>query len=89
MSVKFERDTIRQTTQAAHNILPKNGPLPGTSGKHPLAETIGTALTGGAGNAGVKGYLAVRTPSLIPCRVSLNGMEFGGDRWKRGARGER
>lgn len=34
-------------------------PLPGTSGKHPLAETIGTALTGGKAMAGTKGYLAV------------------------------
>jgi len=28
-------------------------------GKHELAEEIGTALTGGQGNVGTKGYLAV------------------------------
>lgn len=53
MSVKFEKETIRQTgggagTAAAHGI-----------GKHHLAEEIGTTLTGGKGNIGTKGYLAV------------------------------
>ena len=33
--------------------------IPGTSGKHPVAEAVGTALTGGRSEAGVKGYLAV------------------------------
>ncbi|KAI2630553.1 integral membrane protein [Xylaria nigripes] len=37
--------------------LPRSGPLPGTSGKHPIAEAIGTALTGGKMNAGTHGYL--------------------------------
>ncbi|KAI1500993.1 integral membrane protein [Biscogniauxia marginata] len=32
-------------------------PLPGTSGKHPVAEAIGTAVTGGKKNAGTRGYL--------------------------------
>ncbi len=36
-------------------------PIPGTSGKHPVAEVVGTALTGGRDNAGTKGYLAVCT----------------------------
>jgi hypothetical protein len=35
------------------------GPLPGTSGKHPIAEAVGTAVTGGKESAGTKGYLAV------------------------------
>jgi len=52
MSVKFEKDTIRQT-----------GGIAGTTaavgtGRHPIAEEIGTALTGGKGNIGTKGYLA-------------------------------
>ena len=34
-------------------------PIPGTSGHHPFAEVVGTALTGGRQNAGTKGYLAV------------------------------
>jgi len=48
MSVKFEKDTIRQT-----------GGLPNIKGgKHELADEIGTALTGGKGNVGQPGYLA-------------------------------
>ncbi|KAH6603571.1 integral membrane [Trichoderma cornu-damae] len=39
-------------------------PLPGTSGKHPIAETIGTALTGGKSMAGTKGYLAAYIKEL-------------------------
>ena len=61
MSVKFERDTLKQTAQ---NVMsgagPERGGIPGTSGKHPIAEKVGTALTGGIQNAGSKGYLAVR-----------------------------
>lgn len=61
MSVKFEKETIRQT-----------GGMAGTQGigtmrggRHELAEEIGTALTGGKGSAGVQGYLAVRNrPAL-------------------------
>ncbi|KAH8668508.1 integral membrane protein [Xylariales sp. PMI_506] len=57
-SVKIERDTIRKNTEAvASGALPRDGPLPGTSGKHPIAEKIGTAITGGKANAGTKGYL--------------------------------
>ncbi|KID92589.1 Mpv17/PMP22 family protein [Metarhizium guizhouense ARSEF 977] len=64
MSVKFERDTLRQTTQnVASNALP-DGKIPGTSGKHPLAEKVGTALTGGIQNAGTKGYLAAYIKQL-------------------------
>jgi hypothetical protein len=59
MSVKFERDTLRQTTQNVASKAPPGGPIPGTSGKHPVAARVGTALTGGIQNAGTKGYLAV------------------------------
>ncbi|KAI8951971.1 integral membrane protein [Xylaria longipes] len=65
MSLKVERDTVQQVTEAvggggakaAAGAAPRNGPLPGTSGKHPFAEAIGTAITGGKKNAGTKGYL--------------------------------
>jgi hypothetical protein len=67
MSVKFERDTFQRTAQnaanGAANAMASGGPIPGTSGKHPFAETVGTALTGGKQNAGTKGYLAVRQSS--------------------------
>lgn len=53
MSVKFEKETIKQTG----GIAGTQGILRG--GKHELADEIGTALTGGKGNAGVPGYLAV------------------------------
>lgn len=63
MSLKFEKETIRHATETvpgglAH--LPRDGPLPGTSGKHPFAEAVGTAITGGKKNAGTRGYLMVR-----------------------------
>ena len=35
-----------------------DGPIPGTSGKHPHLAIIGTAVTGGRKTAGTKGYLA-------------------------------
>jgi hypothetical protein len=53
MSVKFEKDTIKQTGGVAGT----QGILRG--GKHDLADEIGTALTGGKGNVGQPGYLAV------------------------------
>jgi hypothetical protein len=56
MSVKFEKDTIRQT-----------GGVPTIrGGKHELADEIGTALTGGKGNVGQPGYLAVSL--ILPAR---------------------
>ncbi len=55
MSVKFEKDTFQQTGGMAAAQAMKGG-------KHPLAEEIGTALTGGKGNVGTKGYLAVSWP---------------------------
>ncbi|OTA66811.1 integral membrane protein [Hypoxylon sp. EC38] len=66
MSVKIEKETIRHATEsvagagALTNLpvhIPRDGPLPGTSGKHPIAEAIGTAITGGKKNAGTRGYL--------------------------------
>jgi hypothetical protein len=55
MSVKFEKETIKQTggVASAHAISSIKG------GKHELADEIGTALTGGKADAGKPGYLAV------------------------------
>jgi len=60
MSVKFEKDTIRQTggVAGAQGISTMKG------GKHELADEIGTALTGGKGNVGQPGYLAVYLKQL-------------------------
>lgn len=60
MSVKFEKETIKQTggAAAAQGINAMKG------GKHELAEEIGVALTGGKGNAGSKGYLAAYLDQL-------------------------
>lgn len=57
MSVKFE-----ETVKKAQDVMPgaEGGRIPGTSGKHPIAAAVGTAITGGRDNAGTKGYLAVR-----------------------------
>ncbi|KKY31504.1 putative integral membrane protein [Diaporthe ampelina] len=64
MSVKFERETYKQAegvagpaVSAAAELLGRDGPLPGTTGKHPISEAVGTALTGGKQMAGTKGYL--------------------------------
>jgi hypothetical protein len=72
MSLKIERDTIKETVKeavinkggfvgstAAAVAEAATGNLPGTSGKHPLSAVVGTAITGGRQNAGTKGYLAV------------------------------
>jgi hypothetical protein len=55
MSVKFE-----ETVKKAQDVMSgaEGGNIPGTSGKHPIAARVGTALTGGRQNAGTKGYLA-------------------------------
>jgi len=60
MSVKFEKDTIRQTGGVAgtQGIPTMRG------GKHELADEIGTALTGGKGNVGQPGYLAAYLKQL-------------------------
>jgi hypothetical protein len=70
-TLKIERDTVRKGSETVANAAAaaaavKDGPLPGTSGKHPHLEKIGTAITGGKGNAGTKGYLMVRILCLIP-----------------------
>lgn len=79
MSVKFERDTFKQAegvagpaVSAAAELLGRDGPIPGTSGKHPISEAVGTALTGGKQMAGTKGYLMVchnngLVNSILPC----------------------
>jgi hypothetical protein len=54
MSVKFEKETIQQTGGVAGTVSALKG------AKHDLADEIGTALTGGQGNVGKPGYLAVR-----------------------------
>ena len=60
MSVKFEKETIRQTggVGGVQGISTMRG------GRHELADEIGTALTGGKGNVGSPGYLAVSTAPL-------------------------
>jgi len=60
MSVKFEKDTIKQTggVAGAQGISAMSG------GKHELADEIGTALTGGKGNVGQPGYLAAYLKQL-------------------------
>jgi hypothetical protein len=70
MSLKIERDTFQQGVQrtgggavggVASALLDGRNPpqIPGTTGRHPIAEAVGTAITGGRQNAGTKGYLAV------------------------------
>jgi len=60
MSVKFEKDTIKQTggVAGAQGISAMSG------GKHELADEIGTALTGGKGNVGQPGYLSAYLKQL-------------------------
>jgi hypothetical protein len=79
MSLKFERETYQQGAGAAPGIpgagsIPgmagsaagalRDGRIPGTTGNHPVAEKIGTALTGGRQAAGTKGYLAAYIKQL-------------------------
>lgn len=61
MSVKFQSETLQKAQDKVQHALEtaEAGNIPGTKGKHPVAEVIGTALTGGLKNAGTKGYLAV------------------------------
>lgn len=72
-TLKIERDTVRKGTEtvadataaaASAAAASKDGHLPGTSGKHPHLEKLGTVITGGKSNAGTKGYLMVRKISL-------------------------
>ncbi|KOS20829.1 PXMP2/4 family protein 3 [Escovopsis weberi] len=85
MSVKFQEEAVQQavqqTTQIAQDVasralekaFDKNAPLPGTSGKHPIVEFIGTALTGGAAMAGTRGYLSqyVKQLEANPLRTKM------------------
>jgi small basic protein len=59
MSVKFEKKTTEEAVKTAQDVMSgaEGGHLPGTSGKHPIAAAVGTALTGGKDMAGTKGYL--------------------------------
>jgi hypothetical protein len=61
MSVKFEKDTIQQTGGMAGT----QGPTLMKGAKHPIANEIGTALTGGKANVGTKGYLAVSLVNFL------------------------
>lgn len=65
MSVKFEKDTIRQTTGPSVAVGAQSLGNVQTSVKgpaHELADEIGVALTGGKGDVGQPGYLAVSHP---------------------------
>jgi hypothetical protein len=59
MSVKFEKETIKQ----AGGVAGAQGIATMAGGKHPLASEIGTALTGGKSSVGQRGYLAVSFPN--------------------------
>lgn len=59
MSVKFEKETIKQTA----GVAGAQGIATMAGGKHPLATEIGTALTGGKASVGQRGYLAVSYPN--------------------------
>ncbi|KAI5457720.1 hypothetical protein BGZ63DRAFT_364462 [Mariannaea sp. PMI_226] len=53
-------DRVQGATEQFSGMLDQAeaGNIPGTKGHHPVADVIGTAITGGMGNAGTKGYLA-------------------------------
>lgn len=81
-SLKIERDTFQRDLAAPSGVAPKGGPLPGTSGKHPVAEAVGTAITGGKSNAGTKGYLRVCRQTMPPliwlCQHSTSKLSAAG-----------
>jgi hypothetical protein len=56
--------TLGGAVGAAAEALRDGRPIPGTTGHHPFAEKVGTALTGGRQDAGAKGYLAVSSHQL-------------------------
>ncbi|KAK2072332.1 hypothetical protein P8C59_006691 [Phyllachora maydis] len=75
-SLKMERDTFQQGVNNAAAALASGvdrARIPGTTGRHPIAEEIGTALTGGRPNAGTKGYLAayIRQLEANPLRTKM------------------
>lgn len=59
-------DKLHDTGERVATMLNKAeaGEIPGTKGHHPVADVIGTAITGGMGNAGTKGYLAAYIKEL-------------------------
>ncbi|KFH43959.1 PXMP2/4 family protein-like protein [Hapsidospora chrysogenum ATCC 11550] len=57
MSVRFAKDTKEAVRGVVEDAV-SGEKIPGTSGKHPIAAAVGTALTGGKEMAGTKGYLA-------------------------------
>lgn len=75
-------DAAHAAREAAHNARevtrevvkgPRDGPLPGTTGKHPISESLGTAITGGKAMAGTKGYMMVRILSFSCLCVYMAG----------------
>lgn len=68
MSVKFKSETLQTASDKVQNVLSsaEQGNILGARGKHPIAESIGTALTGGMKSAGTPGYLAVRLQPTNP-----------------------
>ncbi|CAF3511392.1 hypothetical protein SNK03_006931 [Fusarium graminearum] len=59
-------EKVHDTTDKVGGLLDQAeaGKIPGTKGHHPVSAVIGTALTGGMGNAGTKGYLAAYIKEL-------------------------
>ncbi|KAF4119734.1 Mpv17 / PMP22 family [Geosmithia morbida] len=62
--VKFEKQAENAFGATKDAIAGEISRIPGTSGDHPVAEAIGTALTGGRKNAGTPGYLAAYIKQL-------------------------
>ena len=66
MSVKFEKDTFKQTGLGPESLgqtLKEAGQTLRDGkhdGKHDLLHNVGVVVTGGKQNEGTKGYLAVR-----------------------------
>ncbi len=61
-SLKIERDTFQQGAARAASAAADQGPSPAPVASILSPKPVGTALTGGKGNAGTKGYLAVGAP---------------------------
>lgn len=59
-------EKVSSATANVANMLDQAeaGKIPGTKGHHPVADVIGTTLTGGLKNAGTKGYLAAYIKEL-------------------------
>jgi hypothetical protein len=69
MSVKFEKDTIKQTggviPDASLGQTLKEGAQTLKDGKHGLIHNAGVVVTGGKEMEGTRGYLAVCDPSRL------------------------